>query len=240
MKRVELKAEIEALAEAKRLAKFGKEVVAKHPLEVKRNRVSSSSRQRKPQDEVSYEGLEGEWLGWYQVAKRYEVKVPYQDRADIRHTIILELALARAKTQEPIPLYRAYRIASYMVADYYRQQRKLNTGLDCQHCSKAQRSKCKEGELYRQCPKLIRLEYLESEHLDSEGNIVTIQDTLSDDRAIDLDAWLDAGIWLQGCQIRLIEIAHKIRQGLDLTESEKNHLYHYRNRELKKTQKSLF
>ena len=188
----------------------------------------------------SYNQLEGEWLEWYQVAKRYEVKVPYQDRADIRHTIILELATARAKTTEPIPIYRAYRIASYMVADYYRQQRKLNTGLDCKNCSKAQRTNCKEDDLYSQCPKLIRLEYLESEHLDSEGNRITIQDTLSDDNALDLDAWLDDLTFLLGCPIRLIELAHKRQAGIPLADTERRYYNRQREKELKRYQKSLF
>ncbi len=190
--------------------------------------------------ELSYDQLEGEWQDWYQVAKRYEFKVPYQDRQDIRHTIILELALARTKTTEPIPIYRAYRIASYMVADYYRQQKKLTTGLDCRHCSKAQRTKCKEDDLYSQCPNLIRLQYLESEHIDAEGNRVTIEDTLSDDHAIDLEAWLEASTWLLGFPTRLVEIAHKRQEGTPLTETERRYFNRQKAKELKRYQKSLF
>ena len=190
--------------------------------------------------EQSYEKLQGEWLEWYQVAKLYEVKVPYQDRSDIRHTIILRLAQARAKTEEPIPLYRAYRIASYMVADYYRQKQKLNTGLDCRHCSKAQRAKCKEDDLYSQCPKLIRLEYLEREYTDSEGNTMTIQDTLADDEALDLELWLDAKAFRQGCPIRLIELAYQMRAGIPLTKADSRYYERQRAIELKRYQKSLF
>ncbi|MBA7710640.1 hypothetical protein ES703_119585 [subsurface metagenome] len=190
--------------------------------------------------EQSYDQLEGEYRDWYEVAKRYERKVPYQDRADLRHTIILELALARSKTTEPIPQYRAYRIASYMVADYYRQQRKLNTGLDCKNCSKAQRLKCQKGDLYSQCPKLIKLEYLESERVDADGNRVTIADTLADDKAIDLDAWLDENTFILGCPLRLIELAYKRQAGLPLTETERKYYNRQRAKELKRYQKSLF
>ena len=190
--------------------------------------------------EQSYNQLDGDWLDWLKVARRYERKVPYQDRQDLRHTIILELAQARAKTTEPIPQYRAYRIASYMVADYYRSQQKLNTGLDCKNCSKAQRSKCKADDLYSQCPKLIRLEYLESERVDGEGNRVTIQDTLADDKAIDLDAWLDAATFMLGCPIRLIELAYKRQAGIPLTETERRYYNRQRAKELKRYQKSLF
>ena len=190
--------------------------------------------------EQSYEKLEGEWRDWLEVARRYELKVPYQDRQDLRHTIILELALARDKSLEPIPIYRAYRIASFMVADYYRQQKKLNTGLDCRHCSKAQRKECKEHDLYSECPKLIKLVSLESETVDAEGNRHTLKDTIADDNALDLDHWIDVRTWLNGCPIRLIEIAHKRLDGKPLNKSDQTYLTRYRQKERAKYQKALF
>jgi len=48
-------------------------------------------------DPLSYDRLDGEWLKCYETAHRFEHKVPAQDRGDIRHNIILELALARAR-----------------------------------------------------------------------------------------------------------------------------------------------
>jgi len=48
-------------------------------------------------DPLSYDRLDGEWRQWYETAHRFEHKVPAQDRGDIRHNIILELALARAR-----------------------------------------------------------------------------------------------------------------------------------------------
>jgi hypothetical protein len=78
-----------------------------------------------PQDDnpLSYDRLDGEWLVWYQVAHRFERKVPSPDRADIRHSIILELALARRRDGQPIPLLRAYRIASLTIALYWRKEK---------------------------------------------------------------------------------------------------------------------
>ena len=197
--------------------------------------MRASERQAELQSlaEQSYQKLEGEWLEWLEVAKRYEHKVPYQDRLDIRHTIILELALARQKTTEPIPLYRAYRIASYMVADYYRQQLKLNNGLDCRHCSKARRKECKEHDLYSECPKLIKLVSLDTVTVDAEGNSHTLRDTIADDNALDLDAWLDDKTFLLGFPKRLIDIAHKIKQGQALTNRERQYLWYWRKREQK-------
>lgn len=190
--------------------------------------------------EQSYEKLEGEWKDWLEVARRYEVKVPYQDRLDLRHTIILELARARAKSQESIPIYRAYRIASFMVADYYRQQKKLNTGLDCRHCSKAQRRQCKEHDLYSECPKLIKLVSLDTETIDAEGNRHTLKDTIADDHAIDLEAWLDASTWLLGCPTRLIELAHKRQEGIPLNETERRYFNRQKAKERKRYQEALF
>lgn len=184
--------------------------------------------------EQSYQKLEGEWLDWLEVAKRYEHKVPSQDRLDIRHDIILELALARQKTTEPMPLYRAYRIASYVVADYYRQQVKLNTGLDCKNCSKAKRQECKENDLYSECPKLIKLVSLDTVTVDAEGNSHTLRDTIADDNALDLDAWLDDKTFLLGCRLRLIEIGTKIRDGKALNTKDRMYLMRYRRQEQKR------
>lgn len=73
------------------------------------------------QAEQSYNQLEGEWAQWLEVAKRYEHKVKSQDRSDIRHTILLELHKARQRDDKPLPLLRAYRIASLTVALYWRE-----------------------------------------------------------------------------------------------------------------------
>ena len=61
-----------------------------------------------PQDEnpLSYDRLDGEWAQWFRTAQRFEHKVPAQDRGDIRHSIILELAMARAILAYPMWLLR--------------------------------------------------------------------------------------------------------------------------------------
>jgi hypothetical protein len=52
-----------------------------------------------PQDENSLSNarLKREWAIWSEIAQWVEGKVPTQHRGDIRHSIILELALARAR-----------------------------------------------------------------------------------------------------------------------------------------------
>jgi len=159
----------------------------------------------------SYDQLDGEWREWLEVAKKYDGKVPYQDKLDIRHIIIIELYHARQRDQKPIPILRAYRIASLMVALYWRQLKQQPTMLS-----------------------------LESELELDDGEVVQLKDTIADDNAIDLEAWLDEKTWLLGCPMRLVQIAHKKSHGLPL--NWKDHKYWERTtaKERAKYQKSLF
>lgn len=193
--------------------------------------------------EQSYSQLEGEWLEWLEVAKRYEHKVPSQDRLDIRHTIIIELAKARKRDNEPIPLLRAYRIASLTVALYWRLVLKtqvkvcLYNGLPVEPYCGSCRRKPKSGD----CPYLALrpIQSLDSEVEDSEGSKVALKDTIADDHAIDLDAWLDASTWLMGCPMRLIQIARKRRDGIPLNDTDQRYFTRQRQKELKRYQLTL-
>ena len=161
-----------------------------------------------PQDgdnPLSYDQLQGEWRDWLEVACKYEHKVPAQDRYDIRHIIMIELAKARARDGEPIPTLRAYRIASLTVALYWRQLKRQPTMLS-----------------------------LNTEIDDGDGNTTELMETVADDKAIDLDAWLDARTWLLGCPKRLIDIAHKRLNGIPLNAKDKMYLQRFRQREQKR------
>lgn len=160
--------------------------------------------------EQSYNQLEGEWSDWLGVARRYEGKVPYQDRLDMRHDILLELYHARQRDGEPIPLLRAYRIASLMVALYWRKLKRIPTMLS-----------------------------LEDEHEDTEGNIIQLKETIADDKAIDLEAWLDDKTFLLGCPLRLIELARKRRYGIPLNGRDQRYFTRQRQREWARYQKTL-
>ena len=189
--------------------------------------------------EQSYDQLDGEWHDWLPVAKRYEVKVPAQDRYDMRHTILLELAKARNRDGKPIPLLRAYRIASLMVALYWREANKasvkvciydgLPKALHCQACRY-------NGQ--KPCPYQASrpVQSLDSEASDDEGNTVRLIDTVADDTAIDVEAWLDASLWLLSCPVRLIQIAQKKVEGRPLRGNERKYLCKI----LKRYQKPLF
>jgi len=58
--------------------------------------------------------------------------------------------------------------------------------------------------------------------------------TMADDRAIDLEAWLDARTFLLGCPIRLVQIASKRVKGIPLEPKDKIYLQRFRQREQKR------
>ena len=187
-----------------------------------------------PQDEnpLSYDRLNGEWAQWFRTAQRFEHKVPAQDRGDIRHSIILELAMARSRDgDKPFSEAMMCRIASCVVAHYWRKQYKLTNGLDCGSCSQKQRAKCKEGYLYGECPKATKIESLNKSITDAEGNVTELGDTIADDKAIDIGAWLDARTFLLSFPNRLVQIAHKRLDGTPLDKKDQKYLERFRRLE---------
>ena len=160
-----------------------------------------------PQDDnpLSYERLDGEWLEWYRVAHRFERKVPMPDRGDIRHSIILELAMARRRDGQPIPILRAYRIASLTVALYWRKANRKPTIFS-----------------------------LDREVDTGDGDTTGLINTVADDRAIDLTAWIEAKTWLLGCPMRLVQIGMKRANGIPLDRKDQKYLERFRIQERKR------
>ena len=142
--------------------------------------------------------------------------------------------VASSNGHKPLTEPAMYRIASVTVVHYCRAQHKLTNGLGCGSCSKAQRHKCREDDLYGECPKAIKLEYLSKPITDSEGNITEFGELIADDKAIDLDQWLDAKTFTSGCPQRLIGIAHRRVKGLPVDNADKLYLGKWRKREEKR------
>ncbi|MFC1989799.1 hypothetical protein ACFLVW_04490 [Chloroflexota bacterium] len=196
---------------------------------------SYSSKRQAPAHSNGYDQLQGEWLAYYNVASRFTDRVKPQDKEDILHTIIATLAdVERNNGHKPFTEAVMYRIASRTVADYWFSHYEINNGLDCKHCSKTQRHKCKEDNLYSQCPKAIKLESLNKPIIDSEGHTTELGELIADDKALDLGAWLDARTFLLGFPQRLLLIADKLNSGDNLTHSDSQYLYKFRKREQKK------
>jgi DNA-directed RNA polymerase specialized sigma24 family protein len=184
-----------------------------------------------------YNQLEGEWLTYYRVASRFAHKAQTQDREDLLHDIVLTLALVeRNNGHKPFTELAMYRIASRKVADYWRDRYRLTNGCDCGHCSQSQRATCLKDWLgreysYHQCPKAKRMDALSRPIVDSEGNTTELGEMIADDKAIDIDAWLDARAFLSGYPRRLVEVASKVRDGQTLSNSEHQYLWRFRQRQ---------
>ena len=127
-----------------------------------------------------------------------------------------------------------HRIASRTVADYWFNYYRVNNGLDCKHCSKAQRAKCKKDWLYPQCPKAIKLESLNKPILDAEGNLTELGELIADPESLDPDFWDRESLWQLGYKPRLVEIALKLHRGEPLSNYDIVYLARYRKREQKR------
>ena len=172
-----------------------------------------------------YDQLDGEWLTYYKVATKYVHKARYEDRDDLLHTIMLNLAVAgRNDGHKPDNASWMYRIASFTVAQYWRDYYYQTNGVDCGRCSNVQLQKCKAENLYgSKCPKAIRVESLSKPIVDSDGQISELGDLIADDKAIDLDQWIDDKTFLLGFPQRLQDIAQKKVDGIPLTNKERRY-----------------
>jgi len=196
----------------------------------------SNGRRKQPNGNGNgYHHLEGEWLTYYKVASRFNHKAKAGDREDLLHDIILTLAVAeRNNGHKPFTEATMYRIASRAVADYWRAQYKLNSGLTCCNCSKAQRRKCKDDDLYTECPKAIKLESLNKPIIDSEGNTTELGELIVDPESLDLDAWDRDSLWQIGYKPRLVAIALKLHRGEALSGGDREYLRYWRQKEQKR------
>jgi len=192
----------------------------------------SNGRRKQPNGNGNdYDHLQGKWLTYYKVASRFAHKAKVEDTQDLLHDIIITLAdVERNNGHKPFTEAVMYRIASYTKADYWRAQYKLTRGLTCCNCSKAQRRKCKEEYLYTECPKAIKIESLNKPILDSEGNLTELGELIADDKAIDLDAWVDSRTFMHGAPERLKAIAYKLERGIPLDKKDQKYLERYRRK----------
>jgi len=150
-----------------------------------------------------------DWGKYITVADRYQRKAKIEDREDLNHTIILSLADTQlAKDNNgggQLSDVAMLRIASYECQKYWRAIKRQLTILS-----------------------------LNTELNSGDGDGIELMDTVADDRAIDLDAWLDARTWLLGCPRRLVQIASKRLKGIPLNNVDKLYLSKWRKREQKR------
>ena len=150
-----------------------------------------------------------DWDKYISIADKFQRKARYGDREDLRQTIIVRLADVELKyngSGKSLTEGGMVRMASYTVMEYWRGVMRL--------------------------PPITSLnETVE----DGDGNETELYQMLADDKAIDVDAWLDAKLWLYRAPPRLVKIAYKKVAGYSLTSAEQTYLC----RQRQKSQKEL-
>ena len=150
-----------------------------------------------------------DWGKYITIADRYQRKAKAQDREDLNHDIVIALAEAQQGKDNngggQLSDLAMLRIASYECQKYWRQQK---------------------GEL--------TILSLNTSIDDGNGNSTELIETIADDKAIDLDAWLTASTWLLGCPKRLVEVAHKRVNGQPLSIADRKYLWKWRQRQEQK------
>ncbi len=175
-----------------------------------------------------------DWDKYIAVADRFQYKARREDREDLRQDIIVRLAdVERNNGHKPFTELAMLRIASFTVAEYWRTYYRRTHGISCGECNQRQRKECRKHN-YAECPRAIKVESLSKPIVDSEGNITELGELIADDRAIDLDQWLDKATFLLGYPARLIEIVKKKASGQALTNKDHQYLWRFRQREQKR------
>jgi hypothetical protein len=222
---------------------FGKLATAQSST-AKPRRIQSSRSRRQRQDLSNgngYDQLQGDWALYYKVTSYFVRHIRYDDREDWLHDTMLEMAKVKAKyglIGKPLTEAGLMRVASYQVTEYWERLRRLTTFLDCGNCSQKQRRRCREELLYSECPKFHQLVSLNStiDNPDGDNEPSELIQFIADDKAIDLDGWIDARRILLGLPRRLVQIGYKRYAGIPLEGKEREYLRLY----LKKAQKPLF
>lgn len=149
--------------------------------------------------------MELDWEKYSEVADRFQYKARYEDRDDLRHSIIVRLAeVAGRNGDEPLTEGAMVRVASYVVMEYWHAEKRNG-----------------------------RVISLNNEVRDWEGDSIELLDTIADDSALDLESWVDSKSWLLGCPRRLIEIAGKKLSGETLANADRKYLCKLRKREIR-------
>jgi hypothetical protein len=144
-----------------------------------------------------------DWNKYMEIANKFQRKVKTEDREDLKQDIILKLAEVESKyngSGESLTEGGMVRVASYTVLAYWRDIMRL--------------------------PPITSL----NETVDDGDGETELYEMLADDKAIDVDNWLDAKLWLYRAPPRLVKIASKKVTGTPLTSTESRYLYKQRQK----------
>ena len=186
-----------------------------------------------------YDQLDGDYALFYKVAKRFTHKVRREDSEDFLHDLFLAFARVKAtyiaKGKE-LTEGGLVRVAQYELADYWNKYYRQANGVNCHNCSKAQRDKCRDWDLYiyMDCPKAVTLERLDKLIADGNGDSTPLHELIADDNA-DFIPRLDAKLILESYPRRFVQLAYKKYAGYQLTDTERKYYW----KEQKRAQKTL-
>lgn len=152
-----------------------------------------------------------DWEKYMEIADKFQHKARYQDREDLRQDIIARLAqVASNNGHKPFTEGAMVRVASYVAMEYWHDLKRQPTILS-----------------------------LNDNIADGDGNTTELYQTIADDKAMDLEAWIDAKAWLVTCPKRLVSIAYRRAIGKPLNGNEQRYLNRYQRKEVRKYQKTL-
>jgi len=186
-----------------------------------------------------YDQLDGDYALFYKVAKGFTHRVKREDSEDFLHDCMLAMARVKASYDakgKELTEGGLVRVAQYELADYWRKHFKRINGIDCSRCSKAQREKCRDWDLYiyMDCPKAVKMERLDKLVEDGNGDSTPLHELIADDNA-DFIPRLDAKLILESYPRRFVQLAYKKYAGYQLTDTERKYYW----KEQKRAQKTL-
>ena len=186
-----------------------------------------------------YDQLDGDYALFYKVAKGFTHRVKREDSEDFLHDCMLAMARIKASYDakgKELTEGGLVRVAQYELADYWRKHFKRINGIDCSRCSKAQREKCRDWDLYiyMDCPKAVKMERLDKLVEDGNGDSTPLHELIADDNA-DFIPRLDAKLILESYPRRFVQLAYKKYAGYQLTDTERKYYW----KEQKRAQKTL-
>ncbi len=147
-----------------------------------------------------HQNLSDGWKTYAEIAHKFKWKVLPEDRDDIESDIILKLKELKEKYgPKPLTVGGMMLAAKFVVLDYWRRKGRANH----------------------------RFTSLNTV-VEHEGEPIELGDTIPDDKAIDLDEWLDTTNRLEACPPGVKRIALKLERNELLTSGEKTYLLRFR------------
>jgi len=138
-----------------------------------------------------YDRLDGDYTLFYKVANGFTNKVKREDREDFLHDLFLAFATVKASYTakgKELTIGGLVRIAQYALADYWNKWFYQKNGVNCHNCSKAQRGKCREKDLYGECPRAVKLEGLDRVIEDGNGGSTELHELIADRKSTRLNS----------------------------------------------------